>query len=108
MDVRAAAAAEFKTNYIQLHRFAENVAVRPHLDPGGMRVAMLTLGQERTIRVGGKKDASYYPPNAVPQRARDVSKHIPEEEIPMKHGDLLVFIGGNVIHSMLCKWKGSY
>lgn len=90
-------------NYIQLHRFSPIVPVRPHIDPGGMIVPMLTVGQERTFRVGGKfTDNRCYPGSKeyLTQTQRGVGLHEPAEEIPMKHGDLLVFIGGNVIHSM--------
>lgn len=92
-------------NYIQCHLFAPGVPVRPHFDPGGMIVPMLTIGQERTFRVGGTMPAEYYndkkhPENYVEQKNRDVSKHIPVDNYLMKSGDLLGFIGGNTIHSM--------
>jgi len=90
-------------NYIQIHRFSPIVPVRPHFDPGGMIVPMLTVGQERTFRVGGKfTDNRCYPGsnNFLSQLERGLELHEPAEEVLMKHGDLLVFIGGNVIHSM--------
>jgi hypothetical protein len=90
-------------NYIQIHRFAPTVPVRPHFDPGGMIVPMLTVGQERTFRVGGKfTNKRCYPgsPDFLPQIERGLELHEPEEKVLMRHGDLLVFIGGNVIHSM--------
>jgi hypothetical protein len=90
-------------NYIQMHRFSSEVPVRPHFDPGGMIVPMLTVGQERTFRVGGKfTDNRCYPGSKsyLTQLQRGLELHEPAEEVLMKHGDLLVFIGGNVIHSM--------
>jgi hypothetical protein len=89
-------------NYIQCHLFAPGHAVHPHFDPGGMIVPMLTIGQERTFRVGGKCPQCYPGTKdyVLEQENRDVSSHGPADEYLMKHGDLLVFIGGNVLHSM--------
>jgi hypothetical protein len=89
-------------NYVQCHLYAPGHAVHPHFDPGGMIVPMLTLGQERTFRVGGSCPQCYpgTPAYVLEQACRDISTHIPTDEYLMKHGDLLVFIGGNTIHSM--------
>ena len=81
-------------NYIQCHRMTVDGLVRPHHDPSGMIVPMLTLGQERTFRVGGT-----FPYN-VPKARRPVECHKPEAEILMRQGDLLVFNGGRTAHSM--------
>jgi hypothetical protein len=59
-----------------------------------MIVPMLTVGAERTFRVGG-----IYPDD-IPKRKRAVESHIPAEEILMKSGDLLTFNGGKTAHSM--------
>jgi len=83
-------------NYVQCHKFAPNVPVRPHHDPAGTVVPMLTLGQERTFRVGGKHSGRW----AQGQIDRDVKWHVPAEELLLKQGDLLVFEGGRVMHSM--------
>lgn len=85
---------QMPSNYIQCRRMDAAAQVHPHRDPSGMIVPMLTLGQERTFRVGG----TY--PEGLPQQQRPVESHIPEEEIPMRHGDLLVFNGGRTAHSM--------
>jgi hypothetical protein len=89
-------------NYVQCHLYAPGHAVHPHFDPGGMIVPMLTLGQERTFRVGGTCPQCYpgTPSFVLDQTCRDISTHVPTDEYLMKHGDLLVFIGGNTIHSM--------
>ena len=34
------------------------------------------------------------------QSQRKIEKHIPAEEIPMNHADLLTFNGGRILHSM--------
>lgn len=62
-----------------------------------MIVPMLTLGQARTFRVGGTMPQAYY---RMRQNQRKVEAHIPAEEIVMNHGDLLIFTGGQVVHSM--------
>lgn len=85
-------------NYVQCHNDGPEVIVRPHLDPGDMVVPMLCVGQERDFRCGGKMPNNYY---TTPQRLRDVHEHFFEQQFLMSHGSLLVFIGGNVIHSML-------
>jgi len=83
-------------NYVQVHRFLPEHDVRPHADPP-MCVPMLTLGQERTFRVGGTMPTSFW---RIKQSSRRVDHHLPEREILMRHGDLLVFYGAKVIHSM--------
>jgi hypothetical protein len=85
---------QMPSNYIQCHRASPSGIVQPHRDPSGMIVPMLTLGQERTFRVGGDY------PNAIPKTQRPVECHHPDEEILMKSGDLLVFNGGRTAHSM--------
>jgi hypothetical protein len=89
-------------NYVQCHLFAPGHAVHPHFDPGGMIVPMLTLGQERTFRVGGECNQCYpgHPDYVLEQTCRDIFAHKPDSEYLMRHGDLLVFVGGNTIHSM--------
>lgn len=89
-------------NYVQCHLYAPGHPVHPHFDPGGMIVPMLTLGQERTFRVGGSCPQVYPGTSGyiLEQTARDISTHVPKNEYLMKHGDLLVFVGGNTIHSM--------
>ena len=82
-------------NYVQCHRFGPGVKVRPHRDPGGTVVPMLTLGQERTFQVGGTPTKW-----ARNQADREVEWHMPEETPLMRQGDLLVFDGGRTIHSM--------
>jgi hypothetical protein len=82
-------------NYIQCHKYGPTVSVRPHYDPSGTYVPMLTIGQQRTFRVDGvgvdtKKE----------QRDREVSQHKPREERLMRNGDLLIFNGGLTAHSM--------
>jgi hypothetical protein len=89
-------------NYVQCHLFVPGHAVHPHFDPGGMIVPMLTLGQERTFRVGGSCPQCYpgTPGYVLEQMCRDISTHISAQDFLMRHGDLLVFIGGATIHSM--------
>ena len=58
---------------------------------------MLVVGQERVFRVGGEMPSEYY---RIDQKGREVSAHTPEEEILLQHGDLLIFNGGNTVHSM--------
>jgi len=94
---RVAAVAHKQSNYIQCHRMGLKAVVRPHRDPAGMIVPMLTLGQSRTFRVGGKMPQSYY---LKRQSQRKIEEHIPAAEIVMNHGDLLIFNGGRIIHSM--------
>ena len=81
-------------NYVQCHRMTADGFVRPHFDPSGMIVPMLTLGQARTFRVGGTF------PYGGSQSQRPVECHKPAEQILMRHGDLLVFNGGRTAHSM--------
>ena len=92
-------ADETKTpvNYVQCHRWEGKAFVQPHRDPADMVVPMLTLGQSRTFRVGGTMPQGYY---QITQSARKVERHEPAEEIVLNHGDLLVFTGGKVLHSM--------
>ena len=42
-----------QVNYIQCHRMGLEAVVRPHRDPAGMIVPMLTVGQGRAFRYGG-------------------------------------------------------
>lgn len=94
---RVAIVANKRCNYIQGHRMGPDARVRPHKDPAGMIVPMLTLGQSRTFRVGGKMPQGYY---CMRQSQRKIESHIPAEQIVMNHGDLLIFNGGHVLHSM--------
>jgi hypothetical protein len=87
-------------NYIQCHRMGVDAQVHPHRDPSGMIVPMLTVGQERTFRVGGT-----YPDDDLPQHKRPVESHRPAEEFLMRQGDLLVFNGGRTAHSMFIAAK---
>ena len=95
---RVAPVAHKLCNYIQCHRMDTSAIVRPHKDPAGMIVPMLMLGQARTFRVGGTMPQAYY---RMRQNQRKVEAHIPAEEIVMNHGDLLIFTGGQVVHSMV-------
>jgi len=81
-------------NYVQCHRIGPNGVVKPHRDPAGMIVPMLTLGQCRTFRVGGNM-AGY-----MRQNQRPLTAHTGFTEVPMDNGDLLVFNGGKIVHSM--------
>lgn len=92
---RVAAVAHKQSNYIQCHRMGLEAVVRPHRDPAGMIVPMLTLGQARTFRVGGTM------PQRMRQSQRLLESHAFAEEIVMNHGDLLIFTGGRVVHSMV-------
>ena len=92
---RVEQAVECPVNYVQCHKFGPDVKVRPHFDPGGTVVPMLTLGQERTFQVGGT--ATKWHKN---QADREVEWHVPAETPFMKQGDLLVFDGGLTLHSM--------
>ena len=94
---RVAEAAFSPVNYIQIHRMKPAADVRPHKDPAGMIVPMLTVGQARTFRVGGTMPNGYY---QIGQKQRKIEKHIPAEEILMNHGDPLTFNGGRIVHSM--------
>lgn len=94
---KVSATTSHPVNYIQVHRFSPEHLVRPHYDPRGMCVPMITVGQERTFRVGetdGGKSLT------GKQENRNVEDHSPESEILMRHGDLLVFTGNKVCHSM--------
>jgi hypothetical protein len=92
-----AAAAQAPVNFIQIHRMTPEADVRPHRDPSQMVVPMLTVGQSRTFQVGGDMPRVYY---RMRQSQRKVSGHTPDERILMNHGDLLIFTGGNIVHSM--------
>ena len=94
---QVAYAAQAPVNYVQCHRLTPDDAVTPHKDPAKMIVPMLTLGQARTFRVGGRMPQGYY---RIAQKSRKVERHQPAEEILMNHGDLLIFTGGHVVHSM--------
>jgi hypothetical protein len=100
---RVSLSAKMPVNYIQCRRMCPIGEVHPHRDPAGMIVPMLTLGQERTFRVGG----TYFPEN-IPQAQRKVESHKPEEEILMRHGDLITFNGGRTAHSMFPADKDSH
>jgi hypothetical protein len=92
-----AEAAQAPANYIQIHRMKPTTGVHPHKDPAGMIVPMLTVGQARTFRVGGTMPNGYY---RMRQSQRKIEKHTPEAEILMMPGDLLIFNGGRILHSM--------
>ena len=94
---QVAVAAHSPVNYVQCHQMFPGDFVRPHKDPAKMIVPMLTLGQSRTFRVGGKMPRGYY---RIQQNSRKVDGHQPTQEILMNHGDLLIFTGGHVVHSM--------
>jgi hypothetical protein len=94
---RVAAVAHKQVNYVQCHRMGPDAIVRPHVDPAGMIVSMLTVGQTRTFPVGGTMPQVYH---RMPQNRRPLHVHIPAEEVVMNHGDLLIFNGGKVLHSM--------
>jgi hypothetical protein len=91
---RIAVHTKMPTNYVQCHRADLNGQVRPHRDPAGVIVPMLTVGAERTFRVGGDY------PNDIPKFRRPIECHHPAAEVLMRSGDLLVFNGGRVAHSM--------
>ncbi len=88
---------EHPVNFVQVHRFEPEHPVLPHYDPRGMCVPMITGGQERTFQVGD--DGNSKSPSGK-QRNRKVEDHSPESRILMRHGDLLVFTGNKVMHSM--------
>jgi hypothetical protein len=94
---QVAYATQAPVNYVQCHEMSRDDFVTPHKDPAKMIVPMLTLGQARTFRVGGKMPQGYY---RISQKSRKVERHQPVEEILMNHGDLLIFTGGHVVHSM--------
>lgn len=94
---RVAAWTRVPVNYIQIHRYDSEYPVNPHHDPSGMTVPMVTVGQERRFRVGGDLANGFHYPGQV---KCPVERHIPDEEIPMRHGDLLIFNGGRTWHSM--------
>jgi hypothetical protein len=105
---RISAATHTPINFYQLHKFVPEHPVFPHLDPP-MTVPMLTVAQERTFRVGGtmhceKCDRAKMPICThlfrVKQHNRPLEAHQPEQEILMRHGDLLTFYGAGIIHSM--------
>lgn len=93
---RVSQKTQHPVNYVQVHIFTPEHDVRPHADPP-MCVPMLTVGQERVFRVGGTMPGGYW---GIRQKNRKVEKHVPEKEILMRHGDLLVFYGAKVLHSM--------
>jgi alkylated DNA repair dioxygenase AlkB len=88
---------KYPVNFVQVHRFEPEHPVLPHCDPRGMCVPMVTVGQERTFQVGD--DGTSKPPRGK-QKNRKVEDHFPEVRILMRHGDLLVFTGNKVMHSM--------
>ena len=95
---RVAAHTRVPINYIQIHRYDSEHPVNPHYDPSGMTVPMITVGHERTFRVGGTMPDKY---QRMPQPQRSVEVHAPEQEILLCHGDLIIFNGGRTLHSML-------
>ena len=95
-------------NFVQLPKYVTERPVFPHVDPP-MVVPMLTVGQERSFRYGGtmhceKCEQSRMPicPHyfSVRQKNRPMEAHQPEQTTLMRHGDLLVFYGSAIIHSM--------
>ena len=94
---RVSEKTQHPVNFVQVHRFQPEHPVLPHYDPRGMCVPMITVGQERTFQVGD--DGNSKSPRGK-QRNRKVEDHCPETRILMRHGDLLVFIGNKVLHSM--------
>jgi hypothetical protein len=93
-----AEAANKPVNFVQCHRMNENGIVLPHRDPAKMVVPMLTLGHTRTFRVGGKMPQVCY---RMRQSQRKLTDHLDFVEVVMGHGDLLIFTGGAVVHSMV-------
>jgi hypothetical protein len=89
-----AIASRAPVNFVQCHRMGPNGVVKPHRDPAGMIVPMLTLGQRRTFRVGGKM-AGW-----MRQSQRTLAAHTGFAEVVMRDGDLLIFNGGKIVHSM--------
>jgi hypothetical protein len=89
-------------NYVQCHRYSSAHAVHPHKDPAGMIVPMLILGQARSFRVGGRMPHYAY---QFKQNQRKIESHEPEQTLLLNHGDLLVFNGGKVLHSMFAAEK---
>jgi hypothetical protein len=90
-------------NFVQCHRIDPDGIVSPHVDPKQMIVPMIVAGHERTFRVGGTvigKNGKSFPPMAS-QASMARGTHVPEEEILLTHGSLLVFDGGRTLHSML-------
>ena len=105
---RVSAVTHYPWNFIQLHRFVPEHPVLPHVDPP-MIVPMLTVGQERGFRYSGTMRCEKCEQSRMPicphyfrvrQKNRPMDAHQPEQETLMQHGDLLVFYGSGVIHSM--------
>jgi len=71
---QVAYAAQAPVNYVQCHRLIPDNFVTPHRDPKKTIVPMLTLGQARTFRVGGKMSQGYY---RISQESRKVAGHQP-------------------------------
>jgi site-specific DNA-methyltransferase (adenine-specific) len=94
---RVSEKTQYPVNFVQVHRFEPEHPVFPHYDPRGMCVPMITVGQERTFQVGD--DGNSKSPSGK-QQNRKVEDHSPESRILMRHGDLLVFTGNKVMHSM--------
>jgi len=94
---RVAAVAKMPCNFVQVHRMLPGAVVLPHADPSKMVVPMLTLGQQRTFRVAGTMPNFAH---RMRQSQRKLEYHHGFEDCSMGHGDLLVFNGGRVIHSM--------
>jgi hypothetical protein len=105
---RVSTATRHPWNFAQFHKYVPARAVFPHVDPP-MVVPMLTLGQERVFRYGGTMHCAKCETNRMPicphlfsvkQKNRPLEAHQPEHTTLMQHGDLLVFYGAGVIHSM--------
>jgi hypothetical protein len=105
---RVSTATRHPWNFAQLHKYVPARAVFPHVDPP-MVVPMLTLGQERVFRYGGTMHCAKCETNRMPicphlfsikQKNRPLEAHQPGQATLMQHGDLLVFYGAGVIHSM--------
>jgi hypothetical protein len=105
---RVSQTTRYPWNFAQLHKYVPARAVFPHVDPP-LVVPMLTLGQERAFRYGGTMHCEKCEQSRMPicphyfsirQKNRPVEAHQPEQETLMRHGDLLVFYGSGVIHSM--------
>lgn len=94
---RVSEKTQYPVNFVQVHRFEPEHPVLPHYDPRGMCVPMITVGQERTFQVGD--DGNSKPPRGK-QVNRKIEEHSPATRILMRHGDLLVFTGNKVLHSM--------
>jgi hypothetical protein len=96
---RVAPTANAPSNFVKCHRMGPNGIVTPHLDPSGMIVPMLTVGQARTFRVGGEVPKRWLLVKQA-KRPMEVQVGVGETEVVMNPGDLLIFNGGRTWHSM--------